>query len=153
MKDRTETNQKNFKLQTKPYNYTTKPSGKIIIFIFSKRPLKGEKIDHIENGKSISNDTVMSLMFFSLILSPKLTSLKSIFFFLNDMDSDSVFSVLKTFEDHPSINNIKSKKFNSTFSFKNTYTGLVTKITNNLNVAKSCQMNDMPTKVIKAFFC
>ena len=41
------------------------------------------------------------------------------------------------------------KKFNSTFSFENTYTDVVMKVINKLNVAKSCQMNDIPTKVIK----
>ena len=50
---------------------------------------------------------------------------------------------------NPHIKNIKSKKINLTFSFENTYTDLVKKIINNLNVAKSCQMNDTPTKVIK----
>ena len=68
---------------------------------------------------------------------------------MSDMDSDSVLSVLNTFENHPSIKSIKSKKFNSTFSFEKTYTDVVMKVINNLNVAKSCQINDIPTKVIK----
>ena len=53
------------------------------------------------------------------------------------------------FKNHPSIKNIKSKKFNSTFSFENTYTDVVMKVINSLNVAKTCQVNDIPTKVIK----
>ena len=65
------------------------------------------------------------------------------------MDSDSVLFVLNVFEIYPSIKNIKSKTFNSTFSFENTYTDVVMKATNNLNIAKSCQMNDIPTQVIK----
>ena len=65
------------------------------------------------------------------------------------MDSDSVLSVLNTFKNHPSIKNIKYKKLNSIFSFKNTYTDVVMKVVNNLNVAKTCQVNDIPTKVIK----
>ena len=68
---------------------------------------------------------------------------------MNDMDSDSVLSVLNAFENHPSIKNIQSKKFNLTFSFENTYTDVVMKVINNLNVTKSCQINDIPTKVIK----
>ena len=68
---------------------------------------------------------------------------------MNDMDSDSVLSVLKAFENHPSIKNIKSKKFNSTFSFENTYTDVVMKVINNLKVAKSFQINDIPTNIIK----
>ena len=65
------------------------------------------------------------------------------------MDSDSVLSVLKALESHPSIKNIKSKTFNSIFSFENTYTDVVMRVINNLNVAQSCQMNDILTKVIK----
>ena len=68
---------------------------------------------------------------------------------MNDMDSDSVLSVLNALENHPNIKNIKSKKFSSTFSFENTYADVVMKVINNLNVAKSCQINDIPTKVIK----
>ena len=68
--------------------------------------------------------------------------------FLNDMDSDSVLSVLNAFKNHPDIKNIKDK-FNSTFSFENNYTDVVMKVINNLNVAKSCQINDIPTKVSK----
>ena len=65
------------------------------------------------------------------------------------MDSDSILSVLNAFKNHASINNIKSKKLNSTFSFENTYTDVVMKVINNLNVTKTCQVNDIPTKVIK----
>ena len=58
------------------------------------------------------------------------------------MDSDSVLSVLKALENHPSIESIKSKKFISTFSFGNTYTVVVMKVINNLNAVKSCETND-----------
>ena len=63
------------------------------------------------------------------------------------MDSDSVLSLLKAFDNDPCIKNIKSKKFNWTFSFENTYTvtNVVMKAINNLNVVKSYQMNDIPT--------
>ena len=40
-------------------------------------------------------------------------------------------------------------QFNWTFSFENTYTDVVIKVLNNLNVAKTCQVNDIPAKVIK----
>ena len=86
--------------------------------------------------------------FFSIIVS-ELNIPKKYHCFLNDMNSDYVLSVLNAFENHPSIKNIKSKKFNSTFSFENTYSDVVMKIINNLNVAKSCQMNNIPIKVIK----
>ena len=65
------------------------------------------------------------------------------------MGSDSVLSVFQAFENHPSIKNIKCKKFNLACSFENTYTDVVMKVIKKLNVAKSCQINDIPTKVIK----
>ena len=156
LKDRTENNQKNFKHQRnfcKKLLRTTKKSyysnldikkvtdnktfWKTIIPLFTKRPLKGEKINLIENGKNISNDTELCDIFngfFSNIIS-ELNIPKKYQCFLNDMDSDSVLSVLNAFENRPSIKNIKSKKFNSTFSFENTYTDVVMKVINNLNVA------------------
>ena len=41
-----------------------KTFSKTIIHIFIKRPLKGEKINLIENGKNISNDTEYHQCFF-----------------------------------------------------------------------------------------
>ena len=113
--------------------------------------MKGEKNNLIQNGKNISNDTELCNIFngfFSNIIS-ELKIPKKYHYFLNDMDSDSVLSILNAFKNHPSIKNIKRKKFSSTFSFENTYTDVVMKVINNLNVAKSCQINDIPTKVIK----
>ena len=106
---------------------------KTIIPLFTKRPLKGEKINLIENDKNISNDTELCDIFngfFSNIIS-ELNIPKKYQCFLNDMDSDSILSVLNAFKNHPSIKNIKSKKLNSTFSFENTYNDVVMKVINN----------------------
>ena len=124
---------------------------KAIISFFTKRPLKGEKNNLIEIAKNVPNYTELRYIFnvfFSNIIS-ELNIPKKYQCFLNDMDSDSILSVLNAFKNHPSIKNIKSKKLNSTFSFENTYTDVVMKVINNLNVAKTCQVNDIPTKVIK----
>lgn len=84
-------------------------------------------------------------IFFSNIIS-ELNVSKNHHCFLNDINSDSVLSVLNVFENHPSIMNIKRKKFNSTFSFENT---CVIKVISNLNIAKTCQINDIHTTIIK----
>ena len=111
LRDRTENNQNNFKLQrnfckklltiTKKSYYSNleikkvtdnKTFWKAIIPVFTKRPLKGEKNNLIENGKRISNDTEFCNIvngFFSNIIS-KLNIPKKYHCFLNDMDSDSV---------------------------------------------------------------
>ena len=76
--------------------------------------------------------------FFSLILFPNLTSPKSINVFWM-IWIQAQFSLFWT-------------QFNWTFSFENTYTDVVIKVLNNLNVAKTCQVNDIPAKVIKGIF-
>ena len=56
---------------------------------------------------------------------------------------------INTLQNHPSVVNIKQREFNSTFSFKNTNENEVRKIIKNLNVRKTFQGNDSPTKIIK----
>ena len=124
---------------------------KTIIPLSTKWPFKGEKNNLIENGKKISNNTELS-NFFHVFFSNTISELnipKKYHCFLHVMDSDSAHFILNTFENHPSIKNIKIKTFNLTFSVKNTYTDVVMKVINNLNLAKSCQINNIPTKVIK----
>ena len=113
--------------------------------------MKGEKIKLIENSKNFSNDTELCNIFngfFSNIIS-EINNPKKYHCFLNDMDSDLVLSVLKAFENGSNFKNIKSKRFNSTFSFENTFTDVAMKVIYNLTVAETCQMNDISTKVIK----
>ena len=43
----------------------------------------------------------------------------------------------------------KKREFNSTFNLKNTNENEVRKIIKNLNVHKTCQGSDIPTKIIK----
>ena len=118
---------------------------------FTKRPLKSQKINLIENGANVSNDTelcnILNVFFSNIIC--ELSIPKKYYCFLNDIDSDSVLYILKAFENHPSIKYIKIKKFNSIFPFENTYADVVMKVIKNLNVAKSCRMNNISTKVIK----
>ena len=100
LRGRTKTNEKNFKLQ---------------------KHLKGEKVNLIENGKNISNDTELCNIFngfFSNIISD-LNIPKKYHCFPNDLDPDSVLSALKAFESQSSVQNTKSTKFNLTFSFEN----------------------------------
>ena len=56
---------------------------------------------------------------------------------------------INTFQNHPSVVNIKEREFNSTFTFKTTNENEVRKIIKNLNVRKTCRGSDIPTKIIK----
>ena len=109
MKDRTETNEKNFKLQgnfDKKLLITTKKSyysnldakkvtdnktfWKTIIPLFTKRPIKGGKNNLTENGKNILNDTELCNIFHSFFsnIMFELNIPKKYHCFLNEMDSD-----------------------------------------------------------------
>ena len=57
--------------------------------------------------------------------------------------------MLAVLQNHPSAVNVKQREFNSIFSFKNTNENEVRKIIKNLNVRKTCQGSDTPTKIIK----
>ena len=74
---------------------------KTIIPLFTKRPLKGEKINLIQNGKNISNDTELCNIFnsfFSNIISEHSLP-KKCHCFLKDMGSDSVvINISKIYE-------------------------------------------------------
>ena len=85
-------------------------------------------------------------MVFSLTLFLNFTTLKK--YFLNDLDSDSIFSVLNVFKSHPSIKNMKVKSLIRHFLLTTLNTDVVMKVINKLHVAKTCQVNDLPTKVI-----
>ena len=57
--------------------------------------------------------------------------------------------VIKSFDKHPSIVKIKAKAFYSAFHFRKTSCNEGEKITSNLNIRKSSQQEDIPTKIIK----
>ena len=60
-----------------------------------------------------------------------------------------MLAAINTFQNHLSVVKIKQKEFNSIFSFKNTNENEFRKIIQNLNVRKTCQRRDIPTKIIK----
>ena len=62
---------------------------------------------------------------------------------------DPVLAAINTFQNHPSVANMKQREFKSTFSFKNTNENEVCKIIKNLHVRKTCEGSDIPTKIIK----
>ena len=62
---------------------------------------------------------------------------------------DPIMSVIKSFDKHLSIVKIKAKGCDSTFHFRKTSCNEVEQIISNLNIKKSCQQEDIPTKIIK----
>ena len=62
---------------------------------------------------------------------------------------DTIVSVIKSFDKHPSIVKIKTKTLDSTFHFRKTSCNEVEKIIGNLNIKKSCQQEDIPNRINK----
>ena len=63
--------------------------------------------------------------------------------------TDPVLAAINTFKDHISIKNIREKNFKSVFSFTHTNKIEIKKIIRGMNVHKTCQLKDIPTKISK----
>ena len=61
----------------------------------------------------------------------------------------SIAPILKEFESHPSISNIKNKQISSEFSFRKVSEDEVQRVIYDLDTTKGCQNSDIPTKIIK----
>ena len=64
-----------------------------------------------------------------------------------DNTNDPLKEALRYFENHPSITNIKSKSFDTNFTFRDTSSSEVIKLIKTLNVKKASQKSDIPTKI------
>ena len=119
--------------------------------LFTQNSSKGERINLIDNSKIISSDEELCEafnQFFSNVV-PSLNIPKAKSFLTASDNLDLIMSVIKSFDKHPSIVKIKAKGFDSTFHFRKTSCNEVEKIISNLNIKKSCQQEDIPTKIIK----
>ena len=123
-----------------------------VVPTFSNKNSKSDKIILNEEGKTISDEKELCRTFstyFANIVSdlqiPKIqedaSNIRS--------NHDPVLPAINTFQNHPSVVNIKQRKFNSTFSFKNTNENEVHKIIKYLNVRKTCKGSDIPIKCHK----
>ena len=57
--------------------------------------------------------------------------------------------MLRDFENHPGITNIKSNSFDANFTFRDTSSSQVIKLIKTLNVKKASEKSDIPTKIAK----
>ena len=109
------------------------------------------KIHQKDDSKIISSDEELCEtfnLFFSDVV-PTLSIAKPKSFPTPSDSLDPIMSVIKSFDKRPSIVKIKAKAFDSTFHFRKTSCNVVEKIIGNLNIKKSCQQEDIATKIIK----
>ena len=123
---------------------------KTAVPIFSKKLSKSEKINLTEGNKTILNDNELCQVFnnfFSKIVDElKITNISN---YKIDTTNDPLKEGLRYFENHPSITNIKSKSFDTNFTFRDTSSSEFIKLIKALNVKKASQKNDIPTKIVK----
>ena len=116
---------------------------------FSNKNSKSDKIILNEEGKTISDEKELcrtfSTYFANIVSDLQIPEIQ-------DNASNihgPALAASNTFQNHRSVVNIKQREFNSTFTFKNTNENEVHRIIKNLNVGKTCQGSDIPTKIIK----
>ena len=127
-----------------------KVSGGLFHHYLPKIHQKVKNINLTDDSKIISSDEELCEtfnQFFDVV--PTLNIPKPKSFPTASDNLDPIMSVIKSFDKHPSIVKIKAKGFDSTFHFRKTSCNVVEKIIINLNIKKSCQQEDIPTKIIK----
>ena len=123
-----------------------------VVPTFSNKNSKSDKIILNEEGKTISDEKELcrtfSTYFANIVSYLQIPKIQDNAFDIKS-NHDPVLAAINTFQNHPSVDNIKQREFNSTFTFKTTNENEVRKIIKNLNVRKTCQGSDIPTKIIK----
>ena len=146
------TDNKRFWKTVKPF-FTDKIQVKSKITLIEKHVNIDSEIEEDIVQKIISKDDEVAQVFndFFIDIVPNLNIPTNTHFSEDFIKSlDPVENALEKFKNHPSISMIKSKNIVSeTFSFNNiTYENILNKL-NSLNIAKSSQLTDIPTKVLK----
>ena len=106
-----------------------------VLPLFTQNSSKCDKINLIDNSKTISSDEELCEtfnQFFSNVV-PTLNIPKPKSFPMASDNLDPIMSVIKSFDKHPSIVKIKAKAFDSTFHYGKASCNEVKKINGNPN--------------------
>ena len=105
----------------------------------------------IDDGKTVSSDEELCEtfnQFFSNVI-PTFNIPKPKPFPMASNNLDPIIPVIKSFDKPPSKVKIKAQTFDSTIPSRKTSCNEVEKIISDLNSKKSCQQEDIPTKIIQ----
>ena len=123
---------------------------KTVVPLFPNKFSKNKKINLPEGNKTISKDDelwrVFNNFFSKTVDDLKIPNISN--YKLNNAN-DPLKEALRYFENHPSIINIKSKSFDTNFTFRDTSSSEVIKLIKTLNVKKASQKSDIATKIVK----
>ena len=169
LKDKSQTSRENYKIQrnlckkllrkTKKCYFESLNTKKItdnrtfwqtVVPLFTKRRQKVKRLSLMKQKKYISDDkkipTIFNNFFSNVVSDLKIPNYCNYF---PQKNTDSLSTIIETFEKCPSILKIKKRKLDSVFSFRKTTQEDVSKVIRDLNTKKSCQASDIPTKIIK----
>ena len=123
---------------------------KTVVPRFSNKFSKNEKINLTEGNKTVPNDDelcrVLNNFFSKIVDEPKISNISN---YKTYNTNDPLKGALRYFENHPSITNIKSKSFDTNFTFRDTNSSGVIKLIKALNVKKASQERNIPNKIVK----
>ena len=122
-----------------------------VLALFTQISSKGEEVNLLDDGRTITSGEELCETFnqFSPNVVPILNIPKLKPFPMASESLDPIMSVIKSLNKHPSIVKIKAKALDSPFHFRETSCNEVEKIISTLNIKRSCQQEDIPTKIIK----
>ena len=104
----------------------------------------------VKTSQTMPNCVVFSIIIFSEVISNlKIPSLINNSAFDSNAVSNPLSIATKLSDQHPSIINIKKKKFDSVLNLKKNSSTEVELVINNLSIVKACQKDEIPTKVIE----
>ena len=167
LKDKSHTSRENYKIQrnlckkllrkTKTSHFESLNTKKMtdnrtfwktFVPLFTNKVSRGEKIILTEAEKYISDDIckIFNNFFSNVVSDLKIPDYCNYF---PQKNTHSLSTIIETFEKLSSILNIKKRKLYSVFLFRKPTQEEVLKVTQDLNVKKSCQKSDTPTKIIK----
>ena len=124
---------------------------KAVVPVFTNKPSRGAKVILKEGKKNIANDSelceVFNTHFSNIVASLNIPSVNS--YIRTKENAKKYPQQIKSFETHPSITIMTKQSLSSSFNFQKTNANEVMKIISQLNMEKTCQKADTPTKIIK----
>ena len=124
---------------------------KAVVPVFTNKPSRGAKVILKEGKKIIANDSelceVFNTHFSNIVASLNIPSVNS--YIRTKENAKKYPQQIKSFETHPSITIMTKQSLSSSFNFQKTNANEVMKIISQLNMEKTCQKADTPTKLIK----
>ena len=124
---------------------------KNILPLFTQKKSKGKQNILIEKQNVISNDKELCSAFkdfFANVMS-NLNRIATAHSHSSLQNTDPILATVNSYHKQPSTERIKNSSCNTTFNLRKNYSNEISKVIDNLNIKKTWQNSDIPTKIIK----